>query len=110
LGEGGGGDESGGGGRCGGVKVCGVGNDCGAIDVGEGDDVVKVEEAEDWVVAVHVENLWGEMGVGVCFDGFVVCSVRREKSKGKIGKIYSPWAAAILYITLAILHFLFSHL
>ncbi len=81
--EGGGGDEGGGGGRCGGVKVCGVGDNCGAFDVGDGDDVVKVGEAEGWVVAVHVENLWGERGVGVCFDGFVVCSVRREKSKNK---------------------------
>jgi hypothetical protein len=34
----------------------------------------------------------------------------KQNLKGKIGKMYSPWAAAIFYITPAILHFLFSHL
>jgi hypothetical protein len=80
----GGGEDSGGGGRCGSGDVRGVGDDSDPVCVGDGDGVVDVGEVDSSVeggVVIHVEKLWAERRVGVCFDGSLLCGIWNKKSK-----------------------------
>ena len=80
----GGGEDGGGGGRCGSGDVRGVRGDSDPVGVGDGDCVVDVGEVDGSVeggVVCHVEKLWAERWVGVCFGGSVPCGVWSKKSK-----------------------------